>query len=73
MLFCNLLGKEGDLGGVIASCGELDERYEYVVPETSAKIKFQVIVAMATRTPCHYAEGCMKNCIFGRPFPSSTN
>ena len=22
---CNLLGKEGDLGGVIASCGELDK------------------------------------------------
>jgi len=25
VLFCHLLGKEGDLGGVMASCGELDK------------------------------------------------
>lgn len=25
VVFCNLLGKEGDLGGVMASCGELDK------------------------------------------------
>ena len=25
VLFCNLLDKEGDLGGVMASCGELDK------------------------------------------------
>ena len=40
--FSNLLGKEGDLGGVMASCGELDKSPVMEQQSTTIKISSRV-------------------------------